>query len=110
MKLGRLHEFYASHRRIRCIDIYLPSFPSSPDAQLKGKFRLLCQDMLGIQVLIQYLRSITNLSSQFDSSGWRHGDRTLGKVSHTCGRWSKHKIDNVFSYRDPSENEARATT
>tara|TARA_Y100000739_G_C20413454_1_gene375555 strand:+ start:451 stop:588 length:138 start_codon:yes stop_codon:yes gene_type:complete len=37
----------------------------------------------------------------------------------TKGRWARHrtlagddrnKIDNIFNYREPSENEARATT
>ena len=81
MQLGRMHEFYASRRRIRCIYIYLPSFPSGSDAQLRAKSRLLHQDLLGIQVLILCLGLITNVSSQFDSLGSRHGDRTLGKAS-----------------------------
>ena len=71
MQLGRLHEFYASHYRIRRIYIYLPSFLSSSDARLKARFRPLHQDLFEIQVLIGYLRSITNLSTQFDYSGWR---------------------------------------
>ena len=89
MDPGSLHEFYASHHRIRRIYIYLPSFLTSSDTRLKAKSRLLDQELFESQVRVQYVGSITNLSSKLDSSSWRYGDKALSKASHICVRWSK---------------------